>query len=307
MRALNHSEARLLIEQAADSQLTSTEQRLLESHLQGCAECRAYAAEFAALEAAFGKTLHERWGQPKLSKGSEANLVKALQEKFPPGPGSPPKPTGGFPAVLALLGIALIGLLSLGLFWIASATSRTLPTEKPTKTSTATPTTTATLIAEIVALPTDTPTPTVLMLFAIPQQNVNCREGNSSAFEIADTLFEGEEYSPTGRGFDNQWVRFVGPVTQVNCWVFIDNLVLEINEVPTNIEGVPEFLLPFVKYPPTPTPSPTVTFTPERESTATFTPFVPQCSDGIDNDQDRLVDLADKECRSPSDNDEAKP
>jgi hypothetical protein len=139
-------------------------------------------------------------------------------------------------------------------------------------------------------------------LLAIPQQNVNCREGNGSAFEIADTLLEGEEYSPTGRGFDNMWVRFVGPSFQQVCWAAVGNLVLEINDVPTAIEDIPESLLPFVNYPATPTPSPTITFTPEGDE-----PFTAQCSDGIDNDSDRAIDFPrDKNCQSANDNDESK-
>ena len=313
MKALNHSEARLLIEQAADGLLTSDEQRALESHLKGCADCRAYAAEFAALEASLGATLLERWGQPKLSESSEAKVVKALQDKFPPRDIGTPKSSSGFPTLAVLLGIGLVGLLSLGLFWLVSATGGNPPAEGPTETASPTPTKTTTTILKVIIVPTETPTPNVLVLLAIPQQNVNCREGNGSAFEIADTLYEGEEYMPTGRGFDNLWVRFIGPVTQVNCWVFVDNLVLEINETPKDIKDIPESLLPFTGYPPTPSPSPTATFTPEPEKpeepedTATFTPFVPQCSDGIDNDGDRLVDLADKECRNANDNDETNP
>lgn len=299
MKALNHSEARILIEQAADGLLTATEQRALESHLKGCANCRAYAAEFAALEAALGAALQERWGQPKLSKGSEAKLVKELQEKF--SPGGAPKPPSGFPTLPVLLGIGLVGFLTLGLLWMTSATGGTPPTEEATETATP-------VSGEAVPpTDTDTPTPTVLILLAIPQQNVNCREGNGSVFEIADTLNEGEEYSLIGRGFDNLWVLFVGPSFQEICWAFVDNLILEINGEPTPIEEIPESLLPFVNYPPTPTPSPTATFTPEPDRTETFTPLVPQCSDGIDNDGDRLVDLADKQCRNANDNDESKP
>lgn len=119
---------------------------------------------------------------------------------------------------------------------------------------------------------------------------------------------KGEEYSPTGRGFDNLWVRFVGPSFQQICWAFIDNLVLEINGDPTPIEDIPQSLLPFVNYPPTPTPSPTVTFTPEPDRTETSVPAVPQCSDGIDNDGDRAIDFPrDKECRNANDNDELIP
>jgi len=40
-------------------------------------------------------------------------------------------------------------------------------------------------------------------------------------------------------------------------------------------------------------------------STTTTTPAAPQCSDGIDNDGDGLIDLEDPDCSSPGDNTEA--
>lgn len=306
MKALNHSEARQLIEQAADGLLTADEQRALESHLKGCADCRAYAAEFAALEAALGAALLERWGQPRLSKAGEARLVKTLQENFPPASGGAPKPPGGFPTLPLLLGLGFIGLIALVLFWLSSAAGGATVEQTDTPTPTSTATASPVVVEEV--LPSDTPTSAPLVLLAIPQQNVNCREGNGSAFEIADTLMQSEEYPPTGRGFDNQWVRFAGPSFQQTCWAFIDNLVLEIDGVPTPIEQIPEALLPFVNYPPTPTPSPTPTFTPEAGVSDTPVPAIPQCSDGIDNDGDRAVDFPrDKECRSANDNDESTP
>lgn len=146
------------------------------------------------------------------------------------------------------------------------------------------------------------------VLVAIPSQNVNCREGNSSQFDITDTLFMNEEYSPNARGFDNLWVRFLGPLSQVQCWVFIDNLQLLLNEEAVEIADVPEPFLPFAPYPATATPEPTATFTPEPTR-------APQCSDGIDNDGDGRIDFgnaaaiaggtADRECSSPTDDNEA--
>jgi hypothetical protein len=130
---------------------------------------------------------------------------------------------------------------------------------------------------------------------------VNCREGNSNQFDITDTLFEGEEYIPQGRGFDNLWVRFAGPLTNVNCWVFVQNLTLLLNEVETALADIPESILPYLTYPPTATP----TFTPEPSSTPTPTP-APECSDGIDNDGDGDTDYPnDGRCLSPDDNSES--
>jgi hypothetical protein len=153
-----------------------------------------------------------------------------------------------------------------------------------------------------------TPTPGEDTLVAIPIQDVNCREGNSNQFDITDTLFEGEEYIPQGRGFDNLWVRFAGPVTNVNCWVFGQNLTVLLNDVDTALAVIPESILPYLNYPPTATP----TFTPEPTSTPTP---APECSDGIDNDGDGRTDysppsttgagVGDRECDSAQDNDES--
>jgi hypothetical protein len=147
-------------------------------------------------------------------------------------------------------------------------------------------------------LPTTTPQPPDEVLVAIPIQNVNCREGNSNQFEVADTLHEGAEYQPTGRGADNLWVRFNGPVTNTVCWVYFENLDFLLDGESVPLEEISEGLLPFAAYPPLPTPSPTATtFTPEA--------YTPQCSDGIDNDGDRRLDLDDRECSGANDNDEA--
>jgi murein DD-endopeptidase MepM/ murein hydrolase activator NlpD len=48
-------------------------------------------------------------------------------------------------------------------------------------------------------------------------------------------------------------------------------------------------------------PSPSTTTTPSTGSTG---PTAPQCSDGIDNDGDGLIDMEDPDCSSPSDNSE---
>ena len=56
---------------------------------------------------------------------------------------------------------------------------------------------------------------------------------------------------------------------------------------------------------PVPTPDPTPTPEPTPEATPEPTPApTPQCSDGIDNDGDLLVDMLDPGCTSPGDDDE---
>src|SRR6201996_3532442 len=53
-------------------------------------------------------------------------------------------------------------------------------------------------------------------------------------------------------------------------------------------------------------PPSTTSTTPSTTTTppATTTPTVPQCSDGIDNDGDGLIDMEDPDCSSPNDNTE---
>jgi hypothetical protein len=146
---------------------------------------------------------------------------------------------------------------------------------------------------------TPTYTPFVTTLVAIPTQNANCRLGNSaSVFDIADTLYAGEQYTPVGRGPDNLWLAFIGPTYAARCWVYVDTLTLLFNGEETDPENIPEGFLPVILYPPRPTP----TFTPEPvepEPQEPPPPDLPACSDGIDNDGDGLIDMADGRCLTP--------
>jgi hypothetical protein len=290
--ALNHTQAREWLELAADGLLDAARQSQLDAHLAGCPECQAYAAELAALEGLLGETLQTRWGQPKLPKKFEQELTKKH--------GGPTAPAGGAPWLPLLGGLGLLALLA-ALLW------GRLPAAGSEVTATATLAAVATQTPSATSSPTltETATPAPLVLVAVPSQNANCREGNSNGFDIADTLFEGVEYTPIARGRDNLWVQFLGPVNGVKCWVYIVNLSLLINGELVAIQDVPESLLPFVAYPPTPTPSPTPTFTPEPLVVQTTT--VPECSDGADNDKDGRIDYPrDSSCVDANDNDESK-
>jgi hypothetical protein len=292
MAQLSHSQARELIEQASDGLLETSHQRALESHLKTCADCRAFAAELAGLEGALAAAMKAQWPQKGLSKAAESELIKNVQSGFQPGGFS--YPFGGLGILLTIILVLLALFGASQLFPFGSANAEPTQTDTPSATSTAT----TTLVPVII--PSETAGAEVLT--AVPLQNANCREGNGSIFEIADTLFQGEEYSPLGRGFDNLWVLFEGPSFQTNCWVFVENLTLLINDEPVQIQQISETLLPVVDYPPTPTPSPTLTFTPEPSETTA--PSIPECNDGIDNDGDKYTDLRDRECRNAQDDDE---
>lgn len=292
MMALNHAQARDWLELAADGLLDSARQVQLDAHLLGCPECQAYATELAALEGLIGETLQGRWGQPPLPKHVEDELLK----KHTGGPPAP-KP-GGLPWLPILGGLGLLALLAALLRGWQPATGE--PTATATQAAAAIETATPSATSSPTATATYTETP--LVLIAVPTQNANCREGNSNQFDIADTLFDGVEYSPIARGRDNLWVQFLGPVNGVKCWVYAVNLELLINGELVDIENVPESLLPYAAYPPTPTPSPTPTFTPEPVQTTA----VPQCSDGQDNDKDGRIDYPrDTSCFDANDDDES--
>jgi len=154
-------------------------------------------------------------------------------------------------------------------------------------------------------LESETPAPVAipdLIPIAIPSRDANCRLGPSSTFfDIADTLLMGMQYMPVAQGPDGhvagKWLLFSGPATQTRCWVFIDNLDLFCNEVMVEISDISPCTLPVANYPPLPTATP--------EPEATETPRLPECRDGIDNDGDGDVDMADGRCTSPDDNSES--
>jgi len=135
-------------------------------------------------------------------------------------------------------------------------------------------------------------------LIAIPSRNANCRQGPSStSFESVDIILMGVEYMPIAQGPDQMWLLFDGPDYAGKCWVQIDSLDLFCNDVMVDTADTSPCTLPIAQYPPFPTLTPTPTFTPEA--------YTPQCSDGIDNDGDGLIDLGDRECSNANDNDEA--
>ncbi|MEX1071520.1 MAG: M4 family metallopeptidase [Anaerolineales bacterium] len=153
----------------------------------------------------------------------------------------------------------------------------------------------------------ETPVPADMQLTVIPVQNANCRLGPSStAFENVDILFMGAEYTPMAQGPDQMWLLFDGPDYDGNCWVFVESLDLFCGAAAVEIGDTSPCLLLVERYPPFPTLTPTPTFTPEPgEPTSTPAAPLPECSDGIDNDGDGDIDMADGRCVDPSDNDES--
>src|SRR5687768_359269 len=59
---ITHEEARRLIQYNADKALSQKEQIMLRAHFKGCAECRAYHAEFKETENHLRRVMHREWG-----------------------------------------------------------------------------------------------------------------------------------------------------------------------------------------------------------------------------------------------------
>lgn len=294
MKPLTHSQAQDWLHASADGLLTAEQQAQLAAHLHTCAECQAYADELNALEAALGETLRAAWGAPSLPAERTAQLLEHMT-------GKRPRRAAGLRWLLLLLALAAIAVL--GWIWnqsrqpdTATLVASMVSTSSPHSTQVA-----STQLASAQVTSTQlasTQLPAAVHIAAIPTQTVNCRLGASSQFDVADTLHAGEHYQPLGRGRDDLWLQFRGPVTGVLCWVYIGNVDVRLDEETVTLAEVPESVLPFVDYPPTPTA--TATFAPAPSATP-----MPQCSDGQDNDGDGYVDLQDRECSDAFDDNEA--
>ena len=91
--------------------------------------------------------------------------------------------------------------------------------------------------SEAVESATTTPTPEPPTVTAI--KNANCRYGPSTAYDIADTLFEGQTALILGRNKENTWWQIKGPAFGTLCWV--SNVTVETNG---NANGVPVGVAP---------------------------------------------------------------
>ena len=130
-----------------------------------------------------------------------------------------------------------------------------------------------------------------------PMQNTNCRTGDTSQHKNVGTLFPDQVYDLLAVNPEETYVKVHITSLSLDCWVWMDLVVIGQGIHPPN----PVHLLSQL---PVEDPAPPPTAVPTK--TPTKTP-VPECSDGIDNDSDRYIDLADPQCRDANDVDEANP
>jgi len=134
------------------------------------------------------------------------------------------------------------------------------------------------------------------LLYIVAPQDTNCRASDFSASKNLGTLFMGEQAEVLAVNPEGTHVLIKEPSYKVSCWIWLGLVDLMQGDTPLDPnmlrEGVP------IQDPPAqPTPTLVPTFTP--------TPVLPQCSDKIDNDGDGWIDGRDKQCKDPSDNNEA--
>jgi len=77
---LTHFQARKMLQTALDGSLEDDLAKQLEQHLDGCAECRAYADEMNIVDIRLMHSLQERWPQPHTK---ETELASTLAEILP--------------------------------------------------------------------------------------------------------------------------------------------------------------------------------------------------------------------------------
>lgn len=115
-------------------------------------------------------------------------------------------------------------------------------------------------------------------------QGGNCRTNPGTDYEVFDSRPEGFQAHVDGRVPDNAWLRIYLPDFNQSCWV-----AASIVELQGELGAVTLYSYPL---PPTATPEP-------------VEQYIPQCSDGLDNDGDGSIDDIDRECDNANDNDEA--
>lgn len=76
MTGLTHTQAKQLLNSAADKCLDPINRSVLQGHLSQCPGCRAYAAELDWLNGAVGRGLRARWSAPRRSPIDMAARVR---------------------------------------------------------------------------------------------------------------------------------------------------------------------------------------------------------------------------------------
>jgi len=119
--------------------------------------------------------------------------------------------------------------------------------------------------------------------------NLYCRQGPNTSYESIDTIMPGQVMPVTGQSPDGMYLYLIGPNSHLPCAVPADTGYLELSG---DCGALPIF-----------TPGPTPVPPPSDKNQ----PKTPECSDGKDNDGDRLIDMSDPQCRKPEDNSESTP
>jgi LysM repeat protein len=131
MTALSHTAARQAAQLAADGRLDAADQAALDAHLRACADCRAYAAELAAVEQTLRRALASRW-EAAAARGPAPDLAGRLA-----------RPGGLYPmrssrldwigrAAGALAVLALVLAVAFTLQWQSPPLGPAAETETPT-------------------------------------------------------------------------------------------------------------------------------------------------------------------------------
>lgn len=157
--------------------------------------------------------------------------------------------------------------------------------------------------------------------YIMAPQNVNCRASDYSESKNLGTLLLGEQVEVLAVNPEATHAKIMEPSFNVGCWIWLGAVdLMDGDDMPIEPKSILD-LVPVLDpgEPPAETPTPTPTDEPTEEPDdpePTDTPTTPECSDGIDNDGDQAIDYgdtnaiasgkADRECKSPDDNNESK-
>ncbi len=80
--SLSHRQAREYLQAVADGLLGVAERTELQHHLEGCSQCRAYAADLERLEAALARSLQARWPRARLNDPKLRRSMAKVQDRL---------------------------------------------------------------------------------------------------------------------------------------------------------------------------------------------------------------------------------